>query len=123
MVANDAKERERRSKNIIVRGIPPLEDGQQDLKAVNEFLQAVCEEKVTVNKVQRLFKSKSDSPSREPTASILVCLDNQHEQQTALKASRRHSNPDFKGVFAHEDRTRAQLLEYSTSAKQSKKKK
>lgn len=121
MVVNDAKEREPRSKNIVIRGIKPLENDQQDKDAVNKFFEAVSEEKVTVKKVQRLFKAKNDMRNKsEPTSSILVCFDNRDEQQKALKAARQHSNPSYEGVFAHEDRTKAQLLEYSTCAKQAK---
>ena len=112
MVVNDAKEREPRSKNIVIRGIKPLENDQQDKDAVNKFFEAVSEEKVTVKKVQRLFKAKNDMRNKsEPTSSILVCFDNRDEQQKALKAARQHSNPSYEGVFAHEDRTKAQLLE------------
>ena len=123
MVVNDAKERERRSKNIIIRGIEPTNDNNKDEEAVKHFLSEVCEKPVEVKKVQRLFKKKkSEENKTEPTTSILVVLENKDQQEIALSSARHHNHVDFKNVFAHEDRTKAQQLEYNESVKQAKKK-
>lgn len=122
MVVNDAKERERRSKNIIIRGIEPTNDDTKDEEAVKHFLNGVCKQPVAVKKVQRLFKKKNKDNKTEPTSSILVVLESKDDQEKALLSARHHNHDGFKNVFAHEDRTKAQQLEYIESVKQAKKK-
>lgn len=92
MVVNDAKERERRSKNIIIRGIEPTNDNKKDEEAVKHFLNEVCEQPVAVKKVQRLFKKKSGENITEPTTSILVVLENKDQQEIALSSARHESS-------------------------------
>ena len=125
VAASDAQERTRRSKNVIIRGIQPAND-EDSTNAVRAFLATVCP---TVNvensKLQRLQNSrpKGDNEpqgNRNPVSSVLVVLNSVEEQQIVLKAARHHTNPNYQGVFAHEDRTRAQQLQYSECAKQAK---
>jgi hypothetical protein len=110
---------------VIVRGIQPSNDGDS-MNAVRTFLAAVCP---TVNvdnaKLQRLQNSgprgvNETQGNRKPVSSVLVVLNSVEEQQIVLKAAKHHSNSDYQGVFAHEDRTRAQQLQYSECAKQAK---
>ena len=127
--ASDAKERERRSKNVIIRGIQPAngdsDNREHDEAQVEAFLQAVCPD-VTAKKVQRLHVAKpkdgTDSSKRTPVPSLLVVLSDVDAQRQVLKAVRHHDCKDFKGVFAHEDRTEAQQLQYSECAKQAREK-
>ena len=125
VAASDAQERARRSKNVIIRGIQPAYD-EDSTNAVRTFLAAVCP---TVNvdnaKLQRLQNSRpkgDEEPqgNRNPAPSVLVVLNSVEEQQIVLKAARHHLHPDYQGVFAHEDRTRAQQLQYSECAKKAK---
>jgi hypothetical protein len=127
VVASDAQERARRSKNVIIRGIHSAKnEDEDDSTAVRAFLAAVCPDINVENaKLQRLQNSRprendESASSRNPVPSVLVVLNSVEEQQTVLKAARHHDNPEFKGVFAHEDRTRAQQLQYSECAKQAK---
>lgn len=123
--ANDSLERERRSKNVIIRGLEYREgENEKTSDKVEEFLSSVCQKSVKVKKAQRLH-SKSlnigeNQPSKVP--SILVVLNNTEETKEVLKHARHHTDDQFKGVFAHEDRTKAQQLEYTESTKMAKKK-
>ena len=66
------------------------------------------------------LKNGVSSGKRNPVSSVLVVLNSVEDQQAVLKAARHHDKADFNGVFAHEDRTRAQQLQYSECAKQAK---
>lgn len=119
---NDAKERERRSANVIIRGILPAEDYSQDHDEVQveAFLDAVAQG-IKAKKVQRLRHAKvNDKGKRNPVPSILVMLESAEDQKEVLKMARHHSEVDFKGVFAHEDRTKAQQQEFAECAKNAK---
>jgi hypothetical protein len=127
VAASDAQERARRSKNVIIRGIPPTngddDENNDSSAAVRAFLTAVCPAVNVENaKLQRLQNSRNDDSSgkRNPVSSVLVVLNSVEDQQAVLKAARHHDKADFNGVFAHEDRTRAQQLQYSECAKQAK---
>ena len=120
--ASEANERKRRAKNLIVRGISPPESGssEDDTEQVKSFFAKVCPD-VHVEKVQRLNTSKSKKGSdRPPSPAALVIFKDEEEQRVALKAARHHNSSDYKGVFAHEDRTEAQQLEYAEVAKEAK---
>lgn len=121
--ANDTKERERRSKNIIVRGIAPNDDGdtrEHDDVQIEAFLDIVCNG-AKAKSVHRLHTSKTNDASKPaPVPSILVVLETTEVQQQVLRAARHHSNADFAGVFAHEDRTKSQQLQYSDMSKKAK---
>ena len=75
-------------------------------------------------KVQRLHAARSmdtrDQGKRTPVPSILVVLDGVDEQRRVLQAARHHTSKEFSGIFAHEDRTQAQQLQYSECARQAK---
>lgn len=125
--ASDAKERERRSKNVVIRGIESIDGdtAEHDEVNVESFLDAVCPGAKAV-KVHRLRQSKQNEPTdqskRAPVPSILVVLESAEEQQKVLKACRHHTNADFAGIFAHEDCTQAQQLQYSERAKEARSK-
>lgn len=118
--ASDAKERERRSKNVVVRGIQPSLDGnpEHDKEQVVSFLHAVCPE-AKVKKVHRLHHAtqKDDTSKRNQLSSILVVLEDAETQKRVLKVARHHSVEQFQGVFAHQDRTQAQQLQFAECSK------
>ena len=121
---NDVRERERRLKNVVIRGIVDGDTRDHDEEQVRAFLQAVCPNLDTdaVQKVHRLRHAKQNNPStdsskRTPVPSVLVMLNDTETQRKVLKAARHHNSNKFKGVFAHEDRTPAQQMQYAECAK------
>ena len=123
--ANDSLERERRSKNVIIRGLEYTgNENENTSEKVEEFLSAVCHKGMKVKKAQRLHSRSlnivENIPSKVP--SILVVLNDADEAKEGLKNARHHTDDQFKGVFAHDDRTKAQQYEYSEIAKLTKKK-
>ena len=113
---NDAHERERRSKNAMLHGIEPTQSPEDDAKAVKEFLAAV--------KLEPAFKSCQRQHKADGTASlsIRIVFDNRENAQRAIKAARSHNLAEYKGVFAHEDRTKAQQKEFIDLRKTAKRK-
>ena len=118
--AKETEERERRSKNVIVRGIKPS-TAEDDETQVNTFLGAVCEGDVKAVKVHRIRTATQNSTlqnNRSPPApAILVTLENSEVQQKVLKSARHHHVTAFDQVFALPDRTKAQQFQYSENAK------
>ena len=119
----DVKERERRSKNVVIRGIQPIQGDspEHDKETARAFLKAVCPN-VEPEKVIQLHQSKpsKDKSKSTSTPSILVVLKDVESQKRVLQAARHHDNEQFQGVFAHEDRTQAQQLQFAECSKQAK---
>ena len=112
--ASESEERERRAKNVVIRGIPPSAT-ETDLMQVNSFLDAVGAD-VHATRVQRI----KSATQRDAVPAILVLLDSRDKQQRVLQHARHHGVTKFSNVFAHEDRTKAQQLQFSECAKAAK---
>ena len=123
--ASESEERARRAKNVIIRGIRPSTT-VSDVDQVNSFLEAVGAG-VHATKVQRIRTTTRREASvmaqgnnNSPLPAVLVVLESSEKQQQVLQYARHHQASGFSHVFAHEDRTKAQQLQFSECAKEAK---
>lgn len=108
MVTNEAKERDRRSKNLILRNIEAEGDAGNDKLAVENFIEQICspENRPVVVKVQRITKTT------EGTNSVQVIFKDKESRDTVYKATKNHNINKFANVFAHQNRTKAEQQQY-----------
>lgn len=130
VVAKEQREREIKAKNVVVRGLKLADETNSNAdqvataatKTVQQFVARVTADSaipVNVSKVHCLPQSKSVNLTNELpiTYAAVVVLESDEQQRALLKVARRHNLQDeeFKGVFAHEDRTKAQQLQHRES--------
>jgi hypothetical protein len=125
IVAKEQRERENKAKNVVIRGIklPDVTNLSTDQVAtavtetVNKFVARVTADSaknVNVREVNRIPQSKlANETNTSPLSySAVVVLESEEQQRALLNVARRHNINEFDGVFAHEDRTKAQQMQY-----------
>lgn len=113
--ADELHEQERRSKNIVLRNIEPSQTLDEEASAVRQFFSEIGHSNLNAKGFKRQ-RNKDGSPS----PAILVLFNNKEDAQSAMKAARSHKNASYPGVFAHEDRTKAQQQQFMALTKEAK---
>jgi hypothetical protein len=114
LAARDSAERERRTANVIVRGLHPVTNTDDTVKT---FLQSACKESAPPVKTVRRLRTKAsattDTPRTEQLACpILVTFEETSQRDHVLRSAPRRNAKDHCGAFAHEDRTPAQQQQF-----------
>jgi hypothetical protein len=121
-VTREQQEIKKRAKKVVLHGLKPADTGDREndaglnVAAVEKFIQALEEDdhlkiSVEVKQVNVIWprKEKNEFVSK-PT--FLVVLGSEEQRGALLDGARHHSLEDFKGTWAHEDRTPAQQAEH-----------
>lgn len=132
VMAKEQREREIRAKNVVIRGLSfPDETNLTDqaatavTKTVQKFVARVTTDSATsvnVSKVHYLPQPRLQNQANNlPIShSAIVVLENEEQQRTLLRVARHHNLEEYKGVFAHEDRTKAQQTQHRESVSEAK---
>lgn len=125
IVAKEQREKEIKTKNVVIRGLklPDETNLTKDevataaTETVKKFVARVTAgsaTEVNVREVHRIHQSKlaKDTNISPLSYSAAVVLESDKQQSALLSVARSHNIDEFKDVFAHEDRTKAQQAQY-----------
>ena len=125
IVAKEQREKEIKTKNVVIRGLKLPDEtnlttdevATAATETVKKFVARVTADSaknVNVREVHRIPQSKlSKETNVSPLSySAVVVLESDEQQRALLSVARRHNIEEYKNVFAHEDRTKAQQAQY-----------
>jgi hypothetical protein len=118
--ASDMRERQIRSKNVVIHGVVSQDDAEKDKSAIKELLHELHIDGVEVVKVHRMqprsissSEDENEQVRKEKKCMFQVVLGDADQQKAVLAAARRHTfDGRHRGAFLHMDRTRAEQEQF-----------